>query len=94
MCGAIASRSSTGVIAPAGGAPGPAARARASVSSLAQAPSLRTAPAATGFIGATRSPRARRACTSAQATSVLPTPVSVPVTNTPRLIAEPSAGNR
>ena len=35
-------------------------------------------------MGATRAPRARRACTSAQATRVLPTPVSVPVTNTPR----------
>ena len=55
MCGAIGSRSSTGVIASADGAPGPAARARASVSSLAQAPSCVTAPAATGFIGATRS---------------------------------------
>ena len=42
----------------------------------------RTTPVSTGFITATRRPRARSAWMSAHATKVLPTFVSVPVTNT------------
>jgi hypothetical protein len=38
-------------------------------------------PEATGFIAATRVPRAAKARHSAAAIRVLPTPVSVPVTN-------------
>ena len=67
-----ASRSSTGVIVvERRRVERPAASASASVSSLAHAPPRATAPAATGFIGATRRPRARRACTSAQAATRL-----------------------
>ena len=40
-------------------------------------------PAATGFITAVRRPRATKARVSATVTSVLPTPVSVPVMKKP-----------
>jgi hypothetical protein len=43
-------------------------------------PSVRSQPLATGFIPTALRPAARRACSSAQLASVLPTPVSVPVT--------------
>src|SRR5438132_9625442 len=55
---------------------GSAAAAR-SASASAGSPST---PVSTGFITATRRPRWRSAVASAQATNVLPTPVSVPVT--------------
>src|SRR5581483_2576091 len=54
-----------------------------SASTSAQRP--RSLPAATGFMPTARRPAARRASSSAQATSVLPTPVSVPVTKKPML---------
>ena len=44
-----------------------------------------SSPVTTGLNAATRSPRARSAATIAPATTVLPTPVSVPVTNSPRI---------
>ena len=61
------------------------------MSSLASRPACSPAPAAIGFIGTAFTPRARNAWMSAQAASVLPTPVSVPVTNTPRLTVPASA---
>ena len=47
-------------------------------------------PVTTGLYAATRSPRARSAAAIAPATTVLPTPVSVPVTNRPRISARPA----
>src|SRR6476660_5795557 len=44
-------------------------------------------PLATGFMPTARRPRAACARSSAHAATVLPTPVSVPVTNMPLLIA-------
>src|ERR1700722_21040185 len=54
---------------------------RARASSLRRPSGVRVQPEATGFIAATRLPRAAKARHRAAATRVLPTPVSVPVTN-------------
>src|SRR5882672_1477796 len=79
MCGAIAGSKAYGLTRLAGARMLPAST-RASTS--AQRPP--TLPAATGFIPATDFPLEAKACSSAQATSVLPTPVSVPVTKKPK----------
>jgi hypothetical protein len=92
MCGAMGSRKSTG-FASGSIESRPAARSNAIVSSFAQPPSWTMAPAATGFIGTTSTPRSTSAWMSAHAASVLPTPVSVPVMNTPR-VTRPSRESR
>jgi hypothetical protein len=58
MCGAIGSRSNTGVTSPRPSRAQPAALIRATLSSLASTPSWPLAPAAMGFNGATLTPRA------------------------------------
>src|SRR5437879_1914739 len=66
-------------------APEHSAAASAATSSLHAAPAAM--PAATGFIPTARRPCAAQLRNSAHATTVLPTPVSVPVMNSPRVIS-------
>ena len=54
---------------------------KAIASSLRRPSGVGVHPEATGFIAATRMPRPAKARHKAAATRVLPTPVSVPVTN-------------
>ena len=85
-CGAIAGAKAYGLRTARGTWTLPAASS-AATSSLRLEP--RAIPLATGFMPTARKPRAACARSSAHAATVLPTPVSVPVTNMPLLIGPP-----